>query len=156
MHGRGIRGWRLVFMRVWKEWSGWQMTEEEKAANVYNRFFLSGFLLATSKWSSTNSIPRIYTVRVQSTQMGIIEKHVFGLVLVGPWCKKNYFCIYNFFFWERERQRERSKVPCGSTVSKLHVLMSYLVNYGLMQEVRGLQQGGRDWMWECSLCTVCS
>lgn len=36
--------------------------------------------------------------------------------------------------------RERSKIACSLTVSVLHVLMSYLVNYGLMQEVRELHR----------------
>lgn len=38
---------------------------------------------------------------------------------------------------------EGSKLSCSFTVSALHVLMSYLVKYGLMQEVRGLQDRGR-------------
>lgn len=66
MLGKWIRGWCLVFLGVWKEWSGMEMAEEEKAVSVYVRFE-QVFLWATSKRSYQR-----YTVKIQSTQMGIM------------------------------------------------------------------------------------
>lgn len=123
--GRWIRGCFFFFRRVWKEWSGREMTEEEKAACLYDSFYQSfseklQSVLLQSSYSGC-------TVKGESSQMGIIEKTCFlGSVLIGPWCK-----VFG----------EIKGIP-QFKLSVLHVLMSYLVKYWLM-EVRGLQERGR-------------
>lgn len=68
-----------------------------------------------------------YTVKVQSARMEVSGKHVF--------LDRRWYLMGFFFLPQRKRWwRERSKVPCGFTVSVPHVLMSYLANDGLMQQ----------------------
>ncbi len=78
-------GW--VFRRAWKEWSGSEMTEKRKSSLCMWQFS-SGLLWATSKWSSTNTIPRIYRKRPDLSNGNHRKTCFLGSVLLGPWCKR--------------------------------------------------------------------
>lgn len=91
MLGKWIRGWCLVFLGVWKEWSGMEMAEEEKAVSVYVRFEQVS-LWATSKRTSPNSISMIYSKSPEHPN----GNHVF---LDQCWCKKSCFYVFILFYF---------------------------------------------------------
>lgn len=65
--------------------------------------FLLGLLRATSKWSSSNTIPRIYSKR-QEVSNGNHRKTCFlRSMLLGPWCKS---------FWRDQRYRAALQPAC--------------------------------------------